>query len=824
MGAVVLSLRVERNRDTLFYTLQQKNLTMRRIPGIILWLVLCVGFLPTVAEVTVTNVTATPRWPWNGLTDINYTIEYEGAANIKVELSGWDNDRNCAVEMTSVTGPGVTETIYTDLAHTASTYTVVWDAAADDPGIHSSDFTVTVKIKQLLVSDYLVVDLSGGSSATSYPIRYSATGPDLSDDICRTTELWLRRIPSGSFTMGSPSDEVGRLSNETQHEVLLTEDFYIGVFECTQKQYKLVMGTNPSEYTGDTRPVERVSYNMIRGTGSTAGAGWPVYGHAVDADSFMGVLQAKTGLTFDLPTEAQWEYACRAGTTTALNSGKNLSSTNEDANMAEVGRYSYNKSDGKGGYSQHTKVGSYRPNNWGLYDMHGNVWEWCLDWKQEDLGNDAVTNPMGASSGSYRVQHGGSWGTDHAARCRSAYRNSLAPSGDNKGNHGFRVAAMVQVSSSQQRNQVSVNGASSANTYYAPGEIVVLTAELPEGATAEDYDIVWTLEPAVDFTASGDTASFTMPSEPISVTCQVTKKNNAEELYLVVDLSGGSSAASYPIRYSATGPDLSDDTCRTTELWLRRIRAGTFMMGSPEDEVGRVSERETQHQVTLTQDFYIGVFECTQKQYQLVMGTNPSSYKGDTRPVDSVSYNMIRGTGSTAGAGWPAYGHSVDASSFMGKLQAKTGLTFDLPTEAQWEYACRAGTDTALNSGKNLTNADEDANMAEVGRYYYNKSDGKGGYSEHTKVGCYLPNAWGLYDMHGNGYEWCLDWDQSDLGSSAVTDPVGASSGSSRVIRSGSWDGNYGIARGCRSAVRFSVSPSYNPYCGFRIAACTSAQ
>ena len=286
-----------------------------------------------------------------------------------------------------------------------------------------------------------------------------------------------------------------------------------------------------------------------------------------------------------------------------------------------------------------------------------------------------------------------------------------------------------------------------------------------------------------------------------------------DTLYAVVDLSGGADAASYPVRYSAVGPDLNDDTCRTTELWLRKIPAGTFMMGSPEDEVGRDTD-ETQHEVTLTQDYYMGVFECTQKQWELVMGSNPSSYQGDCRPVENVSYNIIRGTGAQAGAGWPTYGHAVDASSFMGKLQAKTGLVFDLPTEAQWEYACRAGTTTALNSGKNLTNTGQDDAMDEVGRYDYNRSDSKGGYSQHTKVGSYLPNAWGLYDMHGNVYEWCLDWYNSSYGTTAVSDPVGPNTGSYRVKRGGNWNFN---VQNCRSAGRSNSYPSYISNYGFRV-------
>ena len=139
----------------------------------------------------------------------------------------------------------------------------------------------------------------------------------------------------------------------------------------------------------------------------------------------------------------------------------------------------------------------------------------------------------------------------------------------------------------------------------------------------------------------------------------------------------------------------------------------------------------------------------------------------------------------------------MDSGSFLGKLRAKTGQTFDLPTEAQWEYACRAGTTTALNTGKNLTSTGWDYAMDEAGRYSYNQKDGKGGYSEHTKVGSYLPNAWGLYDMHGNVGEWCLDWYTAGIGSSAVTDPKGPNSGEYRVVRGGGW---YGNAQSCRSA------------------------
>ena len=191
------------------------------------------------------------------------------------------------------------------------------------------------------------------------------------------------------------------------------------------------------------------------------------------------------------------------------------------------------------------------------------------------------------------------------------------------------------------------------------------------------------------------------------------------------------------------------------------------------------------------------------------MGGNPSYFKGDCRPVACVSYGMIRGTGSSS------YGHAVDSTSFMGKLQAKTGLTFDLPTEAQWEHACRALTKTALNSRNNLKNEGEDSMVNKVGRYLYNQNDEKGGYSQHTKVGSYKPNAWGLYDMHGNVSELCLDWFGKYYGNASVSDPKGPSTGANRVLRGGGWNSD---ARHCRSANRDGLKPSsYNSYTGFRV-------
>ena len=296
---------------------------------------------------------------------------------------------------------------------------------------------------------------------------------------------------------------------------------------------------------------------------------------------------------------------------------------------------------------------------------------------------------------------------------------------------------------------------------------------------------------------------------------------------MVVDLSGGPDAEQYPVTYLDAEPEGGwTEEYKTDKLVLRRIEAGTFVMGHQGSDYP-TSWANMLHEVTISKPFCIGVFEVTQKQYESIMGATPSEFSGKMRPVESVSWNAIRG--DTQVYDWPTAGSSVDENSFMGKLRAKTGIdTFDLPTEAKWEYACRAGTTTALNNGKNMAGKEWDPAMDEVGRYGYNNGfisgnpDGMGGYDDHhTTVGSYLPNAWGLYDMHGNVWEWCLDWWRDDFSSQAATDPGGPLGGTSRLLRGGSW---YDNADCCRSGYRGGVPPNHEGNnCGLRISCAAGA-
>ncbi len=218
------------------------------------------------------------------------------------------------------------------------------------------------------------------------------------------------------------------------------------------------------------------------------------------------------------------------------------------------------------------------------------------------------------------------------------------------------------------------------------------------------------------------------------------------------------------------------------------IAPGTFTMGSPATEVGRDANEGPQTQVTLTQGYWLGKYLVTQVQYQAVMGSNPSyfSASGKDMPVEQVSWD--------------------DAMVFCQKLTAQeqaagrlpAGYAFTLPTEAQWEYACRAGT-----TGPYAGNLDAMA-------WYADNS----GHTTHP-VGRKQPNAWGLYDMHGNVWEWCADWYGGSLLGGSVTDPTGPASGSFRVFRGGGWDVG---ARDCRSAYRFYGGPGRRSNAlGFRL-------
>ena len=247
------------------------------------------------------------------------------------------------------------------------------------------------------------------------------------------------------------------------------------------------------------------------------------------------------------------------------------------------------------------------------------------------------------------------------------------------------------------------------------------------------------------------------------------------------------------------GDNFTVPVLNLTMIW---VKPGTFMMGSPESEAGRLwgasgrrrQSDEVQHEVTHTKGFYLGKYEVTLAKWKKVMGNNPNRFKGADRPVETVEYWSV-----------------IEFCKKLTEMEKKAGrvpegMAYQLPTEAQWEYACRAGTTTAYSWGTTIAAA----NAA----YNYDPK-------ETTPVGRYPANPWGFHDMHGNVSEWCADWyGPYPIGS--VTNPEGPASGSHRVYRGGCWSA---MGSACRSAVRYSRRPGYrgNPipfssaHEGFRI-------
>ena len=241
----------------------------------------------------------------------------------------------------------------------------------------------------------------------------AAKTPDVPSPIENSIGMMLVPIPAGEFMMGSPESEVTRDDHETQHRVTLTKSFHLGRTEVTQGQWKAVMGTTPwkgkeNVKEGGDYPATLVSWN--------------------DAVEFCSKLSEKEGVQYRLPTEAEWEFACRAETTTAYSFG------NDESQLGDYTWYVKNAED-VGQECAHI-VGQKTPNPWGLYDMHGNVYEWCRDWYGE-YPSGSVTDPVGPSSGRGRVNRGGCW-LDDAWFCRSAYRFWSTPS-YRDGSLGFRV-------------------------------------------------------------------------------------------------------------------------------------------------------------------------------------------------------------------------------------------------------------------------------------------------------------------------------------------------------------------------------------------------
>ena len=477
-------------------------------------------------------------------------------------------------------------------------------------------------------------------------------------------------VEGGTFTMGATPEQNDAYENETPtHQVTLT-DYSIGETEVTQELWQAVMGDNPSSHTGNLKyPVDCVNWDM--------------------AQEFITRLNSLTGLTFRLPTEAEWEFAARGGRNSK--GYKHAGSNTLDA----VAWYCDNSDD-----CTHP-VGTKKANELGIYDMNGNIWEWTQDWYGA-YSNEAQTNPTGPASGDRKVHRGGCFNNSERQSRVSGERGSYWPYFGSTG-EGEYVTCRVD------------------------GGSVVITG-LKEGTTKVTI-----------------------------IDCN----NNAKAILTVVIVKGQT--------FNVNGVSFT----------MVNIDGGSFIMGATNEQEGdaRDNEKPT-HEVTLS-SFSIGQTEVTQELWKAVMGYNWSSFTGDLQhPEEQVSWN--------------------GAQEFISKLNELTGKTFRLPTEAEWEYAARGG-----NKSLGFKYAGSD-NIEEVAWYSPdgpedNYALGDWDLGTHA-VAKKKPNELGLYDMSGNVAEWCYDW-RGNYTSESQINPTGPVTGTSRMLRGGSWSN---CAKGCRVSFRES--------------------
>jgi formylglycine-generating enzyme required for sulfatase activity len=463
-----------------------------------------------------------------------------------------------------------------------------------------------------------------------------------------------------------------------------------------------------------------------------------------------------SGWSYVLPTESQWEYACRAGTTTIYSWGTTIATSNAN----------YNNTIG-----QTTDVGQYAASPWGFFDMHGNVQEWTADlFAAVYPTGTPVVDPTGPASGSHRVTRGGAWNFVPTS-LRSAKRRGGYDPSNRDNNIGFRVG-FKQAQPDTASPELVLSGA--AVVTHVAGQ-----AWAEPGVAAHDVR---------DGNLSGRVS--------VSGLVDVNRTGLYVLTYTVFDSAGNLATAHRKVNVQASTH--TADLNATVQLEMLWVEPGTFTMGSPTTETGRQADREDEHNVSLTKGFYLSKYEVTQAQYAVVMSGNTDSLSATpgewpnnpNRPVERVSWNDVQ-----------IFLTRLNASEQTGG-RLPSGWRYVLPTESQWEYACRAGTKTAYSWGAIV--ATSNAN--------YSSS----GISQTTDVGQYAANPWGFFDMHGNVNEWTADWYAAGYTTgNPVIDPLGAASGSGRVVRGGSW---FNADAYLRSAFRSNDLPSLRRSdIGFRI-------
>lgn len=570
--------------------------------------------------------------------------------------------------------------------------------------------------------------------------------------------MQLMLLPPGEFTMGRTEtqfEELLRLiENDPEskknrggivtwsmlmmpaHRVRLTKPFYMGTTEVTVAQFRefadasgykteAEQGLNGGVPYQGGRPISTWRRPMAWRKDYRQADDEPVM-HLCwnDCVAFCIWLSEKEGVEYGLPTEAEWEYACRAGTTTPWSFG------GFDISFAEGNKYAI-WSEGDQKFDAPQRVAQRRPNAFGLYDMHGNMWEYVSDWWHEFGYKDApLNNPTGPAlpherGDLRRIIRGSSFDWDRMGG-DSAYRMRITQRSNQHPHMSFRVARRIK----------GVAG----------------------------------VAPLVD------------PDEPRR---RQKRDPGTDSQEVLAALQGGAAKDELP-------KELTIDLGGNVMMEFVQVPAGSFLMGS---ENGSEDEQPL-HRVVISKPFFMARHEVTQSQWEAVMGKHEwltelaqgdNDMQGPDKAMNVLSWN--------------------DCQDFIGKLKSKVpGYSFALPTEAQWEYSCRAGSPTEFSFGN------DESQLGEYAWFQGNMNwPGLPGYSGRTwyhDVGAKKPNAFGLYDMHGGVWEWCADrYDADYYLASSLVDPPGPTSGSFRVLRGGSW---FRYGKYARSAFRRFFHPEGN--------------
>ncbi len=601
-------------------------------------------------------------------------------------------------------------------------------------------------------------------------------------------------IPPGEFTMGSTPAEIeaalkgvdpndkqwqdGIKSEAPQHKVILTQPIYLGVHEVTQADYEKVMGNNPSHFAAmgpgkdhvvgmDTtsHPVEKVSWNDAAefcAKLSQQEKLKPFYFRAGET------ITPVDGTGYRLPTEAEWEFACHAGTTTKY------WISDQDEDLTRAGWFGT-----KSGGRTHA-AGELKANPFGLYDIHGNVWEWVQDWWEPtyygEFQKKPALDPNGPSSaGSLRVIRGSSW-YNYSASCRASGRHAHRPTNRIHG-YGFRVSLLVDTAKAAIAEGTTKPGIATSGWHGWPADAPPPAIAPFNAEAAKQHQAAWAkyLKLPVEYTNSLGMKFILIPPG------EFTMGSTSVEIEEVLKFSD---------------PNAND------KHWQEIVKS----------EV-------PQHKVILTQPIYLGVREVTQAEYEKVMEKNPSHFAASgpgkdavvgmdttSHPVENVSWNDAAEFSAKLSQQEKLKSFYVRAAETVTPLN---GTGYRLPTEAEWEFACRAGTTTKYWIG------DKDDDLALAG-WFGTNSGGRTHAAGELKA-----NPFGLYDIHGNVLEWLQDWWEPTYygqfqGMPALNPSGPTSAGSLRVWRGGNW---LDTAHRSRVSHRYAHDPPHRMYYnGFRLA------